>query len=177
MSTTSEKMKFPRLLDPRKFAQKGVQLEGFIAVGDMPRLAGLLLNEEPELQAVLEFDMDDQRMRTIVGSAKGIVQVSCQRCLEAVDFSLEAELNLAIVWDEEKANKLPKSIDPLILPEGTADIYSVIEDELLLSLPMVTYHKENCIEKTVFGDEIEADKEEVKNPFQILEQLKGSPKS
>ena len=177
MLTTPEKTQFPRLLDPRKFAQKGVQLEGFIAAGDMPRLAGLLLNKESELQAVVEFDMDDQRLRTIVGSAKGIVQVSCQRCLEAVDYSLEAEFNLAIVWDEEKAKKLPKSIDPLILPEGPADIYSIIEDELLLSLPMVTYHKENCIEKTVFGEDVETDIEEVKNPFQILEQLKGSPKS
>jgi uncharacterized protein len=179
MSTTPEKTMFPRILDPRKFAQKGVLLEGYISVRDMPRLSGLLLNDTSEINAALEFSINDQRLRTISGSAEGIVQVTCQRCLESVDYSLSAALNLGIVWDEEKANNLPKSIEALILPEGVADIYGIIEDELLLSLPMATYHDHDCISKTSFGEEVveDDDTEKELNPFQILEQLKGSPKS
>ena len=88
---------------------------------------------------------------------------------------MDKEVGLDI---EERAKQLPKSMDPVILGEGQADLYTIIEDELLLNLPMVSYHKEDCIEQTSFGeDNTEESAESSSNPFQVLEQLKGSPKS
>ncbi len=80
------------------------------------------------------------------------------------------------MWDEEHALALPEYLDPWIVGEGAADFYEMIEDEMLLSLPAVAYHREPCINSKLFesGKPVEVKKE--KNPFQVLEQLKSSPK-
>ncbi len=178
MSSATENTQLPRFVDPRKFAQQGLSLAGDITVSELSRLAEASVSSGDKVQVALEFDVDEERHRVITGSANCHLTVTCQRCLEPVEIGLDAQLNLAIVWDEDRAKQLPKALDPLILAEGQADIYTIVEDELLLNLPMVSYHDENCIEQTSFGDEaaeIEADSSS--NPFQVLEQLKGSPKS
>lgn len=184
MPSTSLNTRLPRHIDPRKFAQQGLDLQGFVAVSDFPRLAGLTLDSSnadsgSDVKVELDFGVDEEKHRVISGQALCALKVTCQRCLEPVEVNLAADINLAIVWDEERAKQLPKTLDPLILPEGPADLYEIIEDELLLNLPMVSYHEEDCIEQTSFGDEVAAVAEAApsKNPFQVLEQLKGSPKS
>lgn len=178
MSSASSKSILPRLIDPRKFAQQGLSLEGVVPLSDFTRLAEAAMSQDTEVDVTLDFDVDDQRHKLITGSAKSVLKVACQRCLSAVDVPLEATLNVAIVWDEDRAKQLPRYLDPLILGEGPADIYTIVEDELLLTMPMVSYHKHNCIESTSFGDQVtEREAKTVKNPFQVLEQLKGSPKS
>lgn len=178
MPSTSLNPRLPRQIDPRKFAHQGLSLQGVVALSELSRLADVALDSSNEVEVALEFGVDEEKHRVISGQALCALTVTCQRCLEPVEVSLEAGINLAIVWDEERAKQLPKTLDPLILPEGPADLYEIIEDELLLNLPMVSYHDEDCIEQTSFGDEVAvAEAAPSKNPFQVLEQLKGSPKS
>ena len=71
---------------------------------------------------------------------------------------------------------MPEYLDPWIVGEGAADFYDMIEEEMLLNLPAVAYHQEPCIDSKLFvSGELVAVKQE-KNPFQVLEQLKSSPK-
>lgn len=167
----------PRMADPRKFAQQGVIITGSVDVVEMPRLMSALANDNAEVVANLEFGIGDEGRKVLNGQVKAKVEVLCQRCLDYLPLELEADLNLAIVWDEDKAVALPKSIDPWIHGEGVADLYAMIEDELLLELPLVSYHESECVEPERFqsGKPV-ASAEPVKNPFQVLEQLKSSPK-
>lgn len=177
MSSAASKSVLPRLVDPRKFAQQGLSLNGIIVLSGLTRLAELSLDDSAEVEVALDFGVDEQRHRLISGTASCVLTLTCQRCLEPVNIPVDAVLNLAVVWDEERAGQLPKSLDPLILGEGPADIYTIIEDELLLNLPIASYHGEDCVERTSFGDDAEDEAEVADNPFQVLEQLKGSPKS
>ncbi|MYM62171.1 YceD family protein [Pseudomaricurvus sp. HS19] len=178
MSSTPANPRLPRMIDVRKFAQQGIHLAGDVPVSGMERLAAESLNsDQATVAAVLEFGVDEERHRLIRGTADCSVQVTCQRCLEPVEVALHADINLAIVWDEEKAKQLVKSLDPLIVGEGPADLYAIIEDELLLELPIASYHDHDCIAQTSFGEEVEDTGAKSSNPFQVLEQLKGSPKS
>ncbi len=179
MSSAPSNTRLPRHIDPRKFAQQGLSLEGRLAVSELARLAEVALEPSDEVQVALHFDVDEERHRLITGTAKCRLTVTCQRCLEPADVNLDADFMLAIVWDEDQAKQLPRALDPLILEEGVADMYRIIEDELLLNLPMVSYHDRDCIEQTSFGDgdAENAEPETKNNPFQVLEQLKGSPKS
>lgn len=177
MSSAASKSVLPRFVDPRKFAQQGLSLNGTIVLSELARLAELSLDDAAEVEVALDFGVDEQRHRLVTGTASCVLSLMCQRCLEPVDVSIDAVLNLAVVWDEERAGQLPKSLDPLILGEGQADIYTVVEDELLLNLPIASYHGEECVERTSFGDDEAEEAEVTENPFQVLEQLKGSPKS
>jgi len=167
---------FPRQGDPRKFAQQGVSLNGHLAVKDLPRLTGALANAEGEVQAELEFAINEEGKRAVTGRAFGEVNLICQRCLEPVQVSLETDISLAVVWDEEAAKNLPAYLEPWIVGEGAADFYEMIEEELLLSLPAVAYHQEPCVDPGLYSSGKPVEVKETKNPFKVLEQLKSSPK-
>jgi len=167
----------PRQVDPRKFAQKGISLSGRVPLAQMPRLSEAVQSGDEEVDVHLEFGIDQQRAKTLKGHAKASVSVVCQRCLQPTKLTLDADIALAVVWTEEQGQDLSKDLDPLILEEGPTDLYQVVEDELLLVLPMVAYHEEQCIDASSLsaGTEVQDDKVS-DNPFKVLEQLKGSPK-
>ena len=177
MSMAPTEQTLPRQVDPRKFAQKGVALAGIIQVADLPRIADAVTDVDSVVVVDVVFGTNDEGHKTLSGTAEATLSVTCQRCLEPTALKLDVELSLAIVWDEEHAAKLPKSLDPWITEEGAADLYHIIEEELLLELPMVAYHEEACVDQAAFssGEEV-VEPEPKRNPFQVLEQLMGSPK-
>ncbi len=167
----------PRQVDPRKFATKGVSLSGRIPLADMARLSEAVQSGAEEIDVHLNFGIDEQGAKTLKGSADARVSVVCQRCLQPTQLSLHADIALAVVWTEEQAQHLSKDLEPWILDEGPADLYVAVEEELLLALPMVAYHEEQCVDPAVLSvGEVVPDTQESDNPFKVLEQLKGSPK-
>lgn len=176
MSKAPSEITLPMQVDPRKFAQQGIELAGSIEVSALPRFSEALADTNGEVAVELVFGIDDEGAKVLTGTAKAKVHVVCQRCLEAMPLTLAGELSLAVVWDEEQANSLPKRLDPWITGEGSADLYEIIEEELLLNLPLVTYHEEACVSKDSFSSGEVVEPESTKNPFSVLEQLKGSPK-
>jgi uncharacterized protein len=176
MFKTPSNKALPRQGDPRKFAQHGAILEGCVAVSELSRVAEATENAGGEVQVKLEFKISEEKKKVVVGTAKADLSLICQRCLEPVTVPVASNISLGIVWDEEGASKLPPHFEPWITGEGIADLYEMIEDELLLSLPAVAYHEEPCIDRKLYssGQPVEVKKE--RNPFQVLEQLKSSPK-
>lgn len=167
---------FPRQGDPRKFAQQGVELEGVIAIADLSRLADAVEGSKGDIQVKLAFGVNEEGKRVVTGNASGDVSLVCQRCLELVTYTLESDISLAIVWDEDAAKALPAYLDPWISGEGAADFYEMIEEELLLGLPPVAYHGEPCVDSRLYSSGKPVEVKETKNPFKVLEQLKSSPK-
>ncbi|SEF93252.1 YceD family protein [Marinobacterium lutimaris] len=164
----------PKRVDPRKFAEREAKIEGVADVSAMPRLNSLLADGSGEIHISLQFALDEQRLRTVSGTASGKVLQTCQRCLEPVGVDVDAEVNLAVVLNEEQAKNLPRYYDPLIVEAEDIELLSLIEDELILSLPLVSYH-EDCTIQTSFGEAGEAEPEEESkpNPFSVLAALKG----
>ena len=165
----------PKQGDPRKFAQQGISLDGFVLVAELPRLAESLQETTGEIQVDLAFGISVEKKKIVTGHASAELTLVCQRCLENVKVPVKSDISLGIVWDEEGAEALPEYLDPWITGEGIADLYDMIEVELLLSLPKVAYHEELCVDRQLFtsGKPVEVKKP---NPFQVLEQLKSSPK-
>lgn len=179
MLNTPSVSPLPRQIDPRKFAQQGIEIAGSVALRELSRICDLLSSKTGSVHASLAFGIGEQRILHVAGDIEATVENVCQRCLDSVPVSLNCQLNLAILWKEEDAERLPKAFDPWIVGEGQTDIYQIIEDELLLSLPIVSYHEDACVPHTYFSSgEEEANKvieqAENTNPFNVLEKLKGS---
>lgn len=177
MSNPPFQKPLPRQGDPRKFAQQGVSLEGYIPLADLPRIAEVGTGVAGHVQVQLVFSLNEEHKRVVTGLARAELGLVCQRCLEPVSVPVESDISLAIVWDEDAAKALPDYLDPWIVGEGAADFFDMVEEELLLSLPAVAYHSEPCVDSKLFssGTPVEVKKE--RNPFQVLEQIKSSPKS
>lgn len=183
MTSSTQKTVLPRHIDPRKFAQQGISINGDVDIAELVRVKSLLASTQGTAYADLMFGVDEQGIRNLTGSINATVEMVCQRCLEAATQSLQINLKLGFVWSDEDVEKLPKAYEPWIIGEGQTDIYDVVADELILSLPIVAYHDQSCIPQELFSSKDTSGKSgnganskdtSKPNPFQVLEQLKGS---
>ena len=105
------------------------------------------------------------------------VSDQCQRCIEPMLLKLEVEFLLGLIDDEAYVDTLPDQYEALIT-EGRHFLPDVIEDELILAVPIVSNHDSECSgymkEQKVELAEIQKLKQEEKkksNPFAVLKDL------
>jgi len=169
---------FPRRADLFKLAHQGAHISSHVDVARLKRFADALAGDSGVVSVDLQFGVDEQGVRFIRGNLATDVKVLCQRCLQPMDLHVGSEVSIALVRNEDQTHSLPKRYEPVIVSdEEETELTDIIEDDLLLSLPLVNYHpEEECTGLSRY--EAEADEEspapleEVVNPFSILEQLK-----
>ena len=163
----------PKTIDARRLADTGRHLQGEISLDSLPRLYQLVHAQENCLFPLsLEFSRQQGGRRIIRGHISGRVFMDCQRCLEPVEIKLDCDISLGIVADEEEAELLPDELDPLIAGEES-QLYELLEDELLLALPIVPTH-EQCDSPLLVdtGQQAKLELPERENPFAVLAGLK-----
>jgi uncharacterized protein len=169
----------PATLDARKATARGVSISGSLDVPELPRLLGLLADDRGTIEAQLVFSRDEENRHVIDVDVDATVNVTCQRCLEPMAVQLRASNRLALVWTDEQAGHLPRQLDPLLLGEEACNLWELVEDELILSLPITSYHDTAACNKTSGGVAPAAEQavaEDKSNPFNVLEQLKPGHK-
>jgi len=165
----------PEHVNPYQLADKETSLDGVISGSRLERLAQATAGEPSEASATLRFYRDESNRRVVVGQVKGVATVQCQRCLNTFGYDLAGEFQLAIVYNDEMSKPLPAHLDALmLLPDEAMDVAEIVEEELLLCLPIHAKHpKGECRIETQFG-EVGVEQEAVKapNPFDVLKDLK-----
>ena len=105
------------------------------------------------------------------------VTLECQRCLQPMRVSLQAARRIFFVYGEDAAAALDADSDDDVLALTPAlDLADLIEDELLLALPLVPRH-EHCPEplpRAFVEDDPAIDPAD--NPFAVLAALKRGPR-
>lgn len=172
------KAHLPQHVNPFRFAENAVTLHGTVLIKNMPRLLESLAEDEGEVNVELAFGIDDQEVHFIQGRIEGELALTCQRCMEPFKYGIMANFLFGVVETEEAAAKLPESYDPAVTEEGLLNLRDLIEEELIVSLPIVPMHiAKECqvllpleVGRT---DETEMKKE---NPFKVIESLRSKPK-
>ncbi|MBS0381638.1 MAG: DUF177 domain-containing protein [Proteobacteria bacterium] len=111
--------------------------EGTLPVAELPRLVEALADDRGEVAYRLEFgtgDLGEPRLRVRLHAG---LTLECQRSLEPFVFPAEVDARLGLLADEADAGALPGDCEPLLLEGGALSPRKVIEDELLLVLPLV----------------------------------------
>ena len=105
------------------------------------------------------------------------VKMVCQRCLELVTLPIHSECEYAVVKEGASSESMPKGYDVLEVGEDPLDLLALVEDELLLALPIVPAHDPDACQPPAGLDEPESSEDEVtrSNPFSVLAQLKRDP--
>ncbi len=131
----------PRTADLRKLAAASARLSGVVGLSELPRLLPLLLESSGGAQVELELGQDDEGYRNITGSIAAHAVLQCQRCLGPVPLALDAVVSLAMVWSETEIPALPSRYDGLVVGQDPSDLRELVEEELLLALPLVAAHE------------------------------------
>lgn len=156
-----------------KMVEQRVDLQGQIALAQLDRLQDCLLDDAGEVDVELRFDKDEEGIRTISGSLATEVAMQCQRCLQPVRLNIEAAINLGIVFSEEAAENLPGYYDPVQLESNELALWPLVEEELILSLPISVSHPEGeCNIEVSYRNTSDQPESNSPNPFEVLAQLK-----
>ena len=100
----------------------------------------------------------------------------CQRCLAEVDTKLDVDRSYRFVADEATASALDDSCEEdLLVLSREFNLSELIEDELLMALPLVPMHEICPVQPkmAVIDADFEQQLQEKPNPFAALEALKS----
>jgi uncharacterized protein len=171
------RQQLPKDIDPFRFANTGRELEGELAQADLPRLADVLRHTDGTVTVSMRFDVDDTGTPFMQGHFTTTLSLSCERCMQELTLSVEVDTLLGIVRHEKLAENLSDQYEPWVIEEhDVADPASVVEDELILALPLVPKHDYDCLpEEAWFSGDKEEEKQADKadSPFAVLSALKS----
>lgn len=169
----------PALLHPLRYADSGRSVGGSVSVAGMRRLLDALTRSDTQAQVELRFGRDSSGRAEVRGSVQATLSLTCQRCMHPVEIELDLPVLLGIVESEVEAEQLPESHEPLLVDEEPIRLQDLIEDELILGLPLVALHPQgsaHCGERypVAPGDDTQSEQSAAddNNPFSVLVAIK-----
>jgi uncharacterized protein len=127
------------LLHPDRISTKPLSLAGTFTPGELERLGDALADGRGELRYRITARLDPQRRKVVSCIIEGFVFLTCQTSLEpfrhdgAIDDRLvlvDSEAELPSIEEEDETEDYLVADEPL-------DIRDLVEDAVLLALPMV----------------------------------------
>ena len=166
----------PATIDPIQLAERGACLTGTLPLKSMPRLMQTCLEGSDDVHVDLLFERGEGEQVFIMhGTLRVRLRMTCQRCLEGMDLDVEASPWLMLMRPGSRRDRLDDEPDILVVDKPLL-LSALVEDELLLALPMVPAHAlSECPagtyvkQATAGGGNAEGKK---KNPFAALDELK-----
>ena len=158
----------PTLINNLEFAQKNLEITGDLNVAECQRLAETLSTSDENLAQ----EKQTKVRYTLTGAAKKLhlprlhlsvdatLPVLCQRCLEAMQVTLNLTFDYLIcesALDEMDENDEMDWLEPA----QRMNLGELIEDELLIAMPIAPVHATDCTKASMqSGDK--------PNPFAVL---------
>lgn len=155
-------------IDAVQFAGDGSSMQGEIAPDGLPRVRDL-----GAIDGGAWYCVTGQRsMRgrpALRVQVRCAVTLLCQRCLEPFEYDVDQAVELELSADQREIDAAEDDTDR-VLASPTLDVIELVEDEILLALPMVARHA--ACELT--GDTSRAVDEHQSGPWAALKRLKHS---
>ncbi len=152
------------IINNLEFAKNQLELSDNLEFSQLPRLAEILLNNgKTQVQFHLLGTGKQFRQPSLHLTIKANLAVTCQRCLDEMVVNLNLDFNYLLSNTEISEAEESDEIDWLE-ENHEMDVGALIEDELLLALPIAPTHVHDCSKlSTQSGDK--------PNPFAMLKGL------
>lgn len=159
------------LPDPIKFANEARSVSGQVGLAELSRLEGVLAVPDGVLDWALEGYRGEDGKPYLRLSMQASPVLHCQRCLSSLAWRFDHVSVLQLVRPGTQISDEELEIEEFDTIEGLADfdVLALVEDEMLLALPIAPRHEECVPPEPVGGTE-------KKSPFDVLAKLRGSGK-
>jgi uncharacterized protein len=158
------------LIHPDRLSEKPLTFEGTFRPVDLERLEDSVDNGEGELRYRIAASLDRQRRKVVSCIIEGFVFLTCQSSLEAFRHDISLHDRLVLVDDESQLPPVEEEndVEDYLVADEPLDIRDLVEDAVLLALPMVP-RKPGLEEAKGGAGKLAAQKE---SPFAALASLK-----
>jgi uncharacterized protein len=128
--------------DALKLAAAGAMLEGEVDPGQLPRLTDRVVPvaDAPRIAWRIVGGHDGLGHPLLKLSLDGKAFMTCQRCLRSFAVPVAQETVLLLARNERELMRLDAEEPEVVLAETPLDPATLVEDELLLSLPFAPRH-------------------------------------
>lgn len=129
----------PEMLDAWRMVAARRRFDGRIPLSAMTRLQGSLVDTEGECVYSLQFDQDALLKVAYVELSIDVeLPLACQRTLQRFLYPVQVRQRLGLIRDEDEEAALPPDYEALLVPDdGMLRAMDLVEDELVLSVPVV----------------------------------------
>lgn len=154
-------------IDSSAFARGSRRLEGEVGVVHLPRLAEFVAASQGVLRYRIEGLIDDEGHAAADLHLDGQLNLICQRCNAPLQFCIDRTTRFRFVATEEELNSLPIEDDEIdaIVGSRNMSVHDWVEDEAILSLPLVPRH-DGCA-APLSSDDV-PNPAPASNPFAVL---------
>jgi uncharacterized protein len=167
-------MTLPDNLDPWRMVQAQRVFEGTLPLAQMKRLSELLASADGVVSYRVEFGRDEFSVSHVDVQLDAELMLVCQRSMAEFVQPVSVDQRLGLMRDESEEARLPEGYDPLLVQDGQLNMKDVIEDELILALPLVALGPGAPLEQVPVTAGAAPEDEQPPNPFAVLGQLKSS---
>ncbi|MUG31366.1 YceD family protein [Psychrobacter sanguinis] len=182
-NTEKSAQQLPNHVNLEKWEDAGYVWSGSTTPRLLKRLVDIVPEHYQDKPIDLRCELKKQgQLLTLEMQFTGDIWVTCQRCLNPLNIDVTHDAQLILLQREEQESLVDESDDYLLLEELLADqpenkkgdrllpLKKLVEDELLLDVPLSAKHDDCEMAVEQVGEIIE---EEAENPFAALEALKG----
>lgn len=159
------------VVDANVLAHAGLTWERKFSDISFARLVDATLSTRPAVAIKLNFSRLDQRP-VISGDMRAEIELMCQRCMRPMVYPAHERFELMLVESEAELPSVPESHEPWIANAVHLNLLELIEEQLLLALPLIAKHADerDCINVSTSA-ETTAPGDEVQRPFGNLRDL------
>jgi uncharacterized protein len=139
------------VIDVLEFARAQQQLRGSLPVEGLQRLHDVLSDTDGSLEYEIRGSRDERKRPHVELHISGGLHLQCQRCLGQLDYPVDVTNTLLVLprgAEPEEDTGDPDAPD-VIEADPELDVAGLIEDEVLLSLPLAPRHPEGSCESRV----------------------------
>ena len=175
-------------LHVKAFARDGLSLSGLQPLAFFERLADLAASQTAANAETIQvqWEISGETAPVVGGEAQiylhlkasVVLPMQCQRCLGPVQIEVVSEQVFRFVADEATAEaEDDESEEDLLVLVPEFDVWELIEDELIMSAPIVPKHSvcPILVPMSASDESFEAALADRPNPFAALAQLKKKP--
>ncbi len=160
------------LVNAVELAGRSATLERRLGLRHLPRLAEAGALEGTRASAELAFGKFDGRT-TVEVQVSGELVLTCQRCLRPCTCAVNESASLVVMASD--ADEVPGGFEPLLGDAERLSVTELIEEQLLLGLPLVPKHATTALcgaaPAAIAISATEAAADETQRPFANLRKL------
>ncbi len=156
------------VIDSLEFARSGGEIRGEVPLAELGRLADSLHDRDGQLRFTLSGLTDGRQSPRLRLKVAGALNLNCQRCLGRLQHEVEQESSLLLL--EAGVAGESDGVDDLdaVAADAEMDVWSLVEDEVLLALPIAPRHAEGACQAAG-----EPGLKQRASPFAVLAGLKS----
>jgi uncharacterized protein len=168
----------PTRFDALKLAERSGSIAGEVDAGQLSRLADRVVQPPDANHARIQWSIvggrDAQGRPVLTLDLDGMLFVVCQRCLGPLAVPVVQHTELLVASEEAELARLDVDEREVILAAAPLDPLTLVEDELLLSLPFAPCH---AVDTCVAAALPVSTTQDAPSPFARLAGLKAGPRS